>query len=184
MKPIVISTLIFLVCIPHPRASAAQTPRTYSSAKVDSSGRLVISTTEGRTIVVAREGEQTRFDKPVVSPDETAVGAQALFPNCCTSYDLPLQLVVCRSGKIHRLSSDRFSIFWWRFVDGGTRLSFGATTPHSGCAIHYELREIDSERLIDSVDVPESGYGGMCGAMPPLQREIPKWVEELIATRK
>lgn len=53
----------------------------YQSAAIDSNGRLVITTADRRTIHVLKEGEQSSFGDPKVSPDRTAVGVQALFPN-------------------------------------------------------------------------------------------------------
>ena len=127
-----------------------------------------------------KEGEQTAFGEPSVSADGTAVGAQAYYANCCTSYDIPLQLVVYSNGTLHRFTGSRLPIFQWHFADGGTRVAFGQEPVHFGCEIHYELREIDSERLIDTADVPQS-----CGLRPdPPSMSIPKWVAELNAKRK
>ena len=170
--------------------SAAQTPKTrqtgaprdetYESAAVDANGRLVIITSDQRTIVVAKDGEQSSFAEPIVSSARTAVGAQAQFPNCCTSYDIPLQLVIYASGKIHRFTGIELPIFKWHFADGGTRVAYGQEPVHFGCSIHYELREIRSERLIDSADIPEP-----CGQIPnPPAVKIPKWVADLNSDRR
>jgi hypothetical protein len=173
-----------------PSVSAAQTKRsgptgaprveTYRSAAIDASGSLVITTSDQRTIVVPKEGEQSSFSAPIVSSAGTAVGAQAEFPNCCTSYDIPLQLVIYANGKAHRFTGNRLPIFQWHFADGGTRVAFGQEPVHFGCAIHYELRDIQSERLIESVEVPEP-----CGQIPnPRTMKIPKWVTDLNSDQK
>jgi hypothetical protein len=158
-----------------PQSPAPQSGETYRSVATDARGRLVIRTTDDRTIVVEKEGEQTAFGEPVLSADRTAVGAQALFPNCCTSYDLPLQLVVYSAGVVHRFRGNRLPIFQWHFADRGSRVAFGQEPAHFGCAIHYELREIHSERLLDAADIPQP-----CGQLPnPEPVKVPEWVSLL-----
>lgn len=153
---------------------------TYQSAVLAADGSLVITTSAPKTVVVPKVGDQTSFSEPILSALRTAVGAQANFPNCCTSYDIPLQLVVYANGRVHRFTGTGLPIFDWHFADGGTRVAFGQEPVHFGCAIHYELREIESERLVDSVDIPQR-----CGQVtdPPVVKP-PKWVSELTSRRK
>jgi hypothetical protein len=156
------------------------TSETYDSVVTDAHGRLVIRTSKGRTIIIPKDGEQASFGDPVVSANRSAVGAQALFPNCCTSYDLPLQLVVYSRGTLHRFRGVGFPIFRWNFADAGTRVAFGQEPAHFGCAVHYELRDIHSERLIDAVDVPQP-----CGDNPnPKAVTIPRWVSDISPPRQ
>lgn len=153
---------------------------TYRSAAVAADGRLAITTTEGRTIVVPKVEDQSGYSEPRVSPDRRAVGAQAVYPNCCTSYDIPLELVVYADRRAHRFTGDGLAIFRWRFADGGSRVAYGQEPVHFGCSVHYQLRDVRSERLIDSADVPEP-----CGQVPdPPAVKIPAWVAELVADRK
>ena len=160
-----------------PTAAPAET---YQSAAIAADGSLVITTTDRKTVVVRKVGDQTSFSEPILSAPRTAVGAQANFPNCCTSYDIPLQLVVYANGRVHRFTGTGLPIFDWHFADGGTRVAFGQQPIHFGCATHYELREIESERLVDSVDIPQR-----CGQVPdPPVVKAPKWVSELISRRK
>ena len=167
--------------LPHVSSAQARpgTPRaaeTYERVSVDS-GNLVILTTDRRTIVVAKEREQTAFGKPLLSSDRTAAGAQAQFPNCCTSYDIPLQLVVHANGKTHRFTGIGLPIFRWHFVDGGRRVAYSQETVHFACVTHYELRDVESERLIDSADIPQP-----CGQDPnPNIGPIVRWVSDLRA---
>jgi hypothetical protein len=170
-----------------PDVSTAQTrstdPRrveTYRSVAIDAAGGLVITTSDQKTILVPKESGQSSFSEPIVSSARTAVGAQAEFPNCCTSYDIPLQLVIHANGKVHRFTGIGLPIFHWHFADGGTRVAFGQEPVHFGCSIHYELRDIQSERLIDSADIPEP-----CGQiLEPRAVQIPKWVTDLHSERK
>lgn len=167
-------------------ASVRQVParanptETYASASIDADGTLVIRTVRGRAIEIRRTGEQTSFSQPVLSPDRSAVGAQALYPNCCTSYDIPKELVVYAAGKVHRFRGIGMPIFQWHFTSGGARVAFGQEPVHFGCVIHYELRDVRSERLIRAADIPNP-----CGQFPnPKPVSVPKWVAELNASAR
>lgn len=186
MKTAFVQLAVALIAI----EAAAQTPRsrqapaarteTYESVDIDSEGNLRILTSERRTIIVQRGrspkagesfGDQTAFEKPMLSDDRRAIGAQAMFGNCCTSYDIPLQLVVYSSGKTHRFEGG-LAIFDWHFADGGRRVVFSQQTVHFTCSVHWELRDIASERLVASADIPE-----VCGQIPdPPTVKVPKWV--------
>ena len=175
--------------------AAAQTPRsrqvptasivTYESVDIDADGNLRILTSGQRTIIVPKGGfpkagesfgKQTAFGKAVLSDDRRAVGAQALFGNCCTSYNIPLQLVIYSNGKTHRFEGGQ-AIFNWHFADGGRRVVFSQQTVHFTCSVHWQLRDIESERLVATADIPEP-----CGQIPdPPKVEIPKWVTGTIS---
>jgi len=82
-------------------ASASAAVETYGKAEVDpGGGQLRIVTTYGREIVPPKDREQAGFEKPAISGDRTAVGWLALYPNCWTSYPIPLKLVVYANGKV------------------------------------------------------------------------------------
>jgi hypothetical protein len=153
---------------------------TYVSATINADGNLAILKTNGKTVLIRKEGEQTAFSEPSISPARIAVAAQAMFPNCCTSYDIPLQLVVYAGGKVHRFIGVRLPIFQWGFVDSGTWIAYGQEPVHSACATHYELRDIKSERLIEAIDVPQP-----CGEIPDAKPvRIPDWVAALISKNR
>jgi hypothetical protein len=83
-------------------------------------------------------------------------------------------------SKVHRFAGTGLPIFQWHFDDDGTRVAFGQEPVHFGCSIHYELRDIESEHLIDSVDIPEA-----CRQVPnPQAVKIPKWVTDLNAKKR
>jgi hypothetical protein len=148
---------------------------TYQSAAIDANGNLAIVTTTGQRVIVRKEGEQKSFSPPVISADRTAVAAQSLVGNCCTSYDIPVQVVVYSRGKVHRFTGTGMAISKWGFADGGSRIAYGKEPVHFGCGVDYELRDIESERLIESIEVPEA-----CGQNPnPKPVKIPEWVAKL-----
>ena len=180
MRLVVPGLAILLLATPHvgtaqQTGSGASPPERYDSAALDAHGNLAILRSTGQTVIVQKEGDQTSFSAPLVSSGHTAVAAQALFPNCCTSYDIPLQLVVYAAGKVHRFRGVGMPIFQWGFADAGTRIAYGQTTVHFGCAFIYELRDIETERLLETIDVPEP-----CGQQPhPQPVAMPQWVVDL-----
>lgn len=152
---------------------------TYQTAAIDGAGNLVITRADGQLIVLRKQGEQTSFSAPRISPAKTAVAAQAMFPNCCTSYDIPLELIVYAGGSAHRFSGNGTPIFDWGFASDGSRIAFGQQPVHFGCAIHYELRDIASERLIESADVRQPC--GLDGPEPWEPEKVPQWITDLIS---
>src|SRR5690349_2884326 len=146
-----IAILLSILALLTPRA-AAQTPRVrsrnvptevYQSVEINSDGNLRILTNNGKPIIVPKggpakaaesSGKQTAFDDPVLSDDRRAVGARALFANCCTSYDIPLQLVVYSQGTAHRFEGG-LAIFDWHFSDGGRRVVYSQQTVHFACSV-------------------------------------------------
>jgi len=175
-----IDVLVLLAALAPPSLSTqarevSAPAETYQSAAIDANGDLAIVTTGGQRVVVRKEGEQKSFSRPVISADRTAVAAQALVGNCCTSYDIPVQVVVYARGKVHRFTGDGMAIFKWGFADGGARIAYGQEPVHFGCGVDYELRDIESERLIESIEVPEP-----CGQIPnPKPVKIPEWVAKI-----
>jgi hypothetical protein len=93
------------------------------------------------------------------------------------------------NGRLHIVTTNHrdvlvplsgLPIFQWHFADSGTQVAFGQEPVHFACSIHYELRDVRSERLLDSADVPQP-----CGQDPdPKPVAVPKWVTELEADHK
>ena len=165
-------------------AGVAQTPpsgasrhETYQSAVIDPDDNLAIVTSTAQIVIVRNDGEWTSLSPPVLSSDHTAVAALAMLANCCTPYDIPLELIVYTAGKVHRFKGVGLPVVEWGFAGDGARVAYGQRPADFGCATHYELRETESERLIESVDIPEP-----CARVPdPKPVEIPPWVADLQA---
>lgn len=165
---------------------AAQAPtggsvraETYESATIDADGQLVIVKTHGERVVVRKAEGQTAFAAPRMSPARTAVAAQAMFRIGGVSYDVPLALVVYAAGREHRFRGVGLPIFQWGFSADGTRIAYGQEPTHFACAVHYELRDTRSGRLVDEIDVPQP-----CGENPsPVPVKVPGWVESLRASK-
>ena len=117
------------------------------------------------------------FDKIEISPDGASVGWVALYPNCCTSYPIPLKLVIYSSGKLRTFTGLGLPVWQWHFAAGGKQVAFYQETVHGGLGIHYELCDVASGRRIAT-------YGPTIGPdNHPLenQKPPPKWVAELVA---
>ena len=148
---------------------------TYLGAVVDTAGDLRIERAKGRAVVLRKDGEQVGFDKLAISKDGRSVGWLALYPNCCTSYPIPLKLRVCSRGHVRTFEGD-LPIWRWKFTGDGRQVSFEQETVHGGLGIHYELREVATGRLIAQYDPPPGTEG-----QPPPSQDAPPWVAELDA---
>jgi hypothetical protein len=158
-----------------PQTGAAAGRETYAAVSVDRNGALAIRKADGGVVAVFKRRGQTGFEKPRLSPDRAAVGAQAMYPNCCTSYDIPLALVIYAQGREHWFRGIELPIFRWEFADDGRRVVYSQETVHFSCATHYELRDVDTERLIAQVTVPEAGRN--CPPATPVR--VPAWARRL-----
>lgn len=148
-----------------PIAAAAEL---YDRLAIEQSGQLRIYTEDRREIVPVKDKDQVGFQQAAIAPDRRAVGWLALYPNCCTSYPIPLKLVIYTAGKTLTLTGKDLPIWRWRFLSSGRQVAFEQETVHGGLGIHYELRDVASGELAAEYD-PESGHD----SAPP------GWVSEL-----
>jgi hypothetical protein len=151
---------------------------TYRQATIDQSGRLRIVTAAGKVILPRKLTTQVGFDMVAISPDGRVVGWVALYPNCCTSYPIPLTLVLYSNGRTRTLTGSGLPIWLWRFESGGKQVAFEQETVHGGLGIHYELRDVASGGLIEAYNPPrdpDADRGATSAA--------PKWVTELNGKR-
>jgi len=88
----------------------------------------------------------------LLSDDATTVGWLALYPNCCTSYPIPLALVIYRNGHVLRRFKNSMAIWHWQFEAGGRQVAFEQETVHGHLSVHYELHDIASGRLLADYD--------------------------------
>jgi len=116
----------------------------YIEATVDKEGQLHIVTADHRDIMPEKENEQDGFDTPAISEDHTTVGWLALYPHCCTSYPMPLALVIYSNGTVVHTFGARFPVWQWRFETHGTQGAFAQETVHGHRGVHVELRDMTS----------------------------------------
>jgi hypothetical protein len=162
------------VPVPVAPDSAAFAADLYLRASIDATGQLRIVTRDGREIVPKKEPDQVGFDQVVVSDDGVSVGWVALYPNCCTSYPIPLKLVIYSGGTQRAFTGQGLPVWRWRFQAGGRHVAFQQETVHGGLGIHYEVRDVATGSLIAEYDPPYDKDN-----KPIVERSVPKWVEEL-----
>jgi hypothetical protein len=150
----------------------------YVQAGIDQAGQLRIVIKNGREIVPKKDAEQVAFDKPAISQDGRAVGWVALYPNCCTSYPIPMKLMVLSNGRVRTFTGGGLPVWQWSFQNGGKRVAFEQETVHGGLGIHYELRDVATGRLIAEYN-PAVGPDNQ----PLSIQNVPTWVEELNTKR-
>jgi hypothetical protein len=108
---------------------------------------------DGKVVHPAEEEGQVGSSSPRISEDRSAAGWLVESDFCCTSYPLEFMLVVYRPDKpLRRFTGDGRAIFAWKFVNGGHQISLYQSFPHGPPVGHYELRDIDSGRLVGRWD--------------------------------
>ncbi len=158
---------------------AAQQPSSnaerYESVRVDDAGQLHILTTGGREIIPRKDGDQVGFEDAAVSPDKKAVAWKALFPNCCTSYPIPVYMVLYSGGRFTKLTGSGLPIWQWRFLSEGTQIAFEQETVHGGWGVHYELHDVSSGKLLAEYD-PHTGVNEQ---VDDKESDRPDWVKAM-----
>jgi len=148
---------------------------TYLRASVDYDGQLRIMTASGQTIEPRRDEDQVAFGTPRISPDGRTVGWLAEYQNCCTSYPIPLRLVIYRDGRSRSHSGNGLIVSLWAFQARGKHVAFKQETVHSALGVHYELRDVVTGRRLAQWD---PAYG-RDNRLLPRQKDVPGWVAEL-----
>jgi hypothetical protein len=151
-------------------ASRAEAQETFTRAAIDQRGQLRITSSLGHRIAPAKEKEQVGFANVSISADRRAVGWLALFPNCCTTYPVPLRLVLYSMGHQRKFSGNGLAFARWTFSADGKRVAFRQETVHSSQGVHYELHDISNGRLVAAYDPDSANL-----ATPP------RWVQALDA---
>lgn len=146
------------------RVAGAQT--SYRRAVVDSEGQLRLTTTTGRTIVPPKDSGQVAFDEAAISLDHRRVGWLALYPNCCTTYPVPLKLVVRTAERGHTFEGNGLPIWQWAFLADGKRVAYRQAPVHGAAPAHYELYDLETGHLVSTFDVAADSGGA-----------VPRWVQ-------
>ncbi len=124
----------------------------FASAEVDVQGQLHIRTTDGKDFSPEKVPTQVGFDKPAVSPDKHAVAWLAMYPNCCTTYPIPLNLVMYSGGTVSRFAGHGLPIWKWCFLAGGKKIAFEQETVHGNTGVHYELHDVEGGVTVSVYD--------------------------------
>ena len=102
----------------------------------------------------------------------------AQYPNCCTSYPIPLALVVYSNGIKRSYTGNGLPVWKWRFVGPGSQVAFRQEIVHGGLGVNFELRDVLSGDLVAEFS-PTVGPDGQ----PLPGQRVPEWVAMLDAAR-
>jgi hypothetical protein len=148
----------------------------YVGVSVDNLGQLRIVTSDGRTITIPKKDAQVGFEQIVISADGASIGWLELDTYCCTSYPIPMRLVVYATAQRRTFTGSGLPIWRWSFTDGGKHIAFHQETVHGGLGIHYELREVSTGTLTAEFN-PAVGADNQ----PLPNQDVPQWVKDLNA---
>jgi general stress protein 26 len=128
----------------------------YLRAEENQQNDLVITKTTGERIRVPRtrgannDETQEEFGDIAVSADGSAVGWLAYYPNCCTSYPIPL-LVEIYTGGERKSFSPAIAAWDWCFVDGADKLAAMSMTVHGPQHQILELWDVRSGAKLEAL---------------------------------
>ena len=91
------------------------------------------------------------FSDVHLAADRQTLGWTIDVENCCTSYPIPLRVVIFRHGKVLRTFEQGQMVWSWMFFLGGKRLAavFGPT--HGPEVGDYRLYDVRSGKLLSEV---------------------------------
>ena len=88
------------------------------------------------------------FSNVQLAEDRQTLGWTIDVENCCTSYPIPLNLVVFRGKQILHTFSLGQMIWGWKFVQGGKKLEIVSGTVHGSDVGDYQLYDVKTGKLI------------------------------------
>src|SRR5829696_4909953 len=142
------SPLLVVVVALALRTHTSSAQRTYRRADIDSSGELRIVLSTNRVIRPSKDSNQVAFDQVTMSADHRIVGWVALYPNCCTSYPIPLRLVLLRADGGRTVIGNDLPIWQWAFAADGRSVAIRQAPVHGAAPMYYERRDIRTGRVI------------------------------------
>jgi hypothetical protein len=153
----------------------------YANVLIEPDGGVTVITEDGRRITTpSKDDDQVGADRAAVAPDRQSVGWLATYSNCCTSYPLPLKLMILWNGQLRTLKAKHARPIWyWTFQGGGKFVAFRQETTHGSQGLHYERWDVVSGRRVADY-MPEYDENGHTVSRP----HEPKWVRALDAAEK
>ena len=143
--------VVALALVVAAHASAAQA--TFRRADVDSAGQLRIMLSNDRVIRPSKDSGQVGVEQVALSRDHRTVGWAALYPNCCTSYPIPLELVLLRSTGARTVIRGDLPVWQWGFAADGKSVVIREAPVHGAAPAVYERRDIRTGHVIATVTV-------------------------------
>ncbi|MFO1340395.1 MAG: hypothetical protein U1F53_19600 [Burkholderiaceae bacterium] len=149
-------SLVALLATAAPFASA----KFVSIVEKDEAKTLTVRRSEGKAFQAPfTDAGQEGFSRAAISPDGRYVGWTGTFENCCTSYPLPLSLVVHDGQRVvyTRRREDGPSIFRWHFSRDSRFVIYESTWPHGLVPTFYARVRLSDGRVVGEYecDPPE-----------------------------
>ena len=96
-------------------------------------------------------------------------------PNCCTSYPVPLKLVIFKGDKIERVIDGDSGVFSWTFENSDKEVAYVEDTLHFSTGKRATLRDIASGKQIATF-----GLERVDGEIPAsVLAHAPGWVQQI-----
>lgn len=141
----------------------------YRRADVDSTGQLRIVLSNNRVIRPSKDSGQVGFEQVTMSADHRIVGWVALYPNCCTSYSIPLRLVLLRADGARTVINNDLPIWQWAFAADGRSVAIRQAPVHGAAPTFYERRDVRTGRLLATA---QSDFITPPSALPVWARDV------------
>ena len=152
--------------------SASAGARYLAAELSDDGAHLMITADDGTRFSAPVLGEQVGFQQPRISSNGKNVGWLALYPNCCTSYPVPLGLVVLdESRRMHTFDGIRMAVFKWCFLPDSASVAYMQTVVHGSDFEHFEARSISGGSLLAEYEYPNEERGHEAA-----RKRAPGWV--------
>jgi len=154
------SSFLVIACVAITFGARDSSAQTFHRTIVDSMGQLRLELAN-QIIQQPKDSGQVAFEQVALSPDRRIVGWVALYPNCCTSYPIPLRLVLRQANGDRMVIENELPIWQGAFASDG--------------------RSARTGQVLDSVDVDSSTSTALpaCAraAMPPQSAKPPLFNE-------
>ena len=111
------------------------------------------------------------FSDVHLAADRQTLGWTIDVENCCTSYPIPLRVVIFRHGKVLRTFEQGQMVWSWMFFLGGERLAAAFGPTHGPEVGDYRLYNVKSGKLISEVFGDEDTQS--------LSSDAPEWAKLL-----
>ena len=155
---------------------------TYAGIETSDAGDRFIVRTDGSKIPLPQFRYQVEIENMRVSSDGKRVGWLVDMPFCCTSYPVPMFLVIFKGGAIERVIEQGQCIFDWAFVRDGTAVSYYQSTLHGTDYKGFTLRDIRTDEVLATYAYPDSSdppYGDGEAKRAAAIQAAPDWVKAI-----
>jgi hypothetical protein len=134
---------------------------TFRRAAIDSTGQLTMTLANDRVLRPPKDSNQVSVDQVALSADRRLIGWVALYPNCCTSYPIPLELVILRTDGSRTVITTTLPIWQWAFTSDGRNVVIRQAPAHGAVRTSYELRAIGTGQLIAHAETDSAQRGSL-----------------------